>query len=181
MRIVFMGSPKEVISPLESLMELCESDSFELVAVISQPARPFGRKKVLTDPPLATYAKEKGIHTLQPEKCRDEAFLTETLKELNPDLIITAAYGQILSQAFLDIPKLGTINIHPSLLPEYRGAIPVPAALLDGKKTTGVSILYTVKALDAGDIISQESHDIEDNETSDILLARLFELSRHAT
>ena len=92
-------------------------------------------------------------------------------------MIITAAYGQILSQAFLDIPKLGTINIHPSLLPEYRGAIPVPAALLDGKKTTGVSILYTVKALDAGDIISQESHDIEDNETSDILLARLFELS----
>ena len=171
-----MGSPKEVIAPLEDLLELCNKDTFELVAVISQPARPHGRKKILKDPPLATFAKEKNIPTYQPTKCRDTAFL-EILRELKPDLIITAAYGQILSQEFLDIPSMATINIHPSLLPEYRGAIPVPAVLLDGKNKTGVSILYTVKALDAGEIISQREFQIKDHETSDVLLARLFKES----
>ena len=176
MNIVFMGSPKEVIEPLKSVIEHCQKSSDELVAVISQPARPVGRKKVLTDPPLATFSKENNILTLQPEKCRDEAFI-EQLKDLKPDLIITAAYGQILSQAFLDVPTKATINIHPSLLPEYRGAIPVPAVLLDGKTETGVSILYTVKALDAGDIISQKVYEIDQDETSDILLSRLFKES----
>ena len=99
MNIVFMGSPKEVIEALKSVIEHCQKSSDELVAVISQPARPVGRKKVLTDPPLATFSKENNILTLQQRNAETEAFI-EQLKDLKPDLIITAAYGQILSQAF---------------------------------------------------------------------------------
>lgn len=176
MRIIFMGSPQEVIAPLESLMKICAGSDHELVAVVSQPAKPFGRKKVLTDPPLALYAKEKtAVPVLQPEKSRSPDFL-ETLKGLGPDLIITAAYGQILSQAFLEIPRRGTINIHPSLLPQYRGATPVQTALFDGQEKTGLTILFTVKALDAGSIIMQEEVPIDPFETSQELMPRLFKL-----
>ena len=179
MRIIFMGSPKEVIAPCENLLEFCQSGAHELVAIVSQPAKPAGRRKKLTDPPLAQWAKEKGLLTLQPEKARDPEFLEE-LSCLNPDLIVTAAYGQILSQEFLDIPKRGTINIHPSLLPEYRGASPVQTSLFDGKKETGVSILFTVKALDAGNIICQKRSSIEPLETADLLMSRMFALGGEA-
>ena len=149
MRIIFMGSPEEVIAPLKSLISLCEGSEHELVAVVSQPAKPAGRKKKLTDPPLASFAKEAGLKVYQPVKARDPEFLNQ-LRDDQVDLIITATYGQILSEEFLSIPKRGTINIHPSLLPEYRGATPVQTALFDGLETTGVSILFTVRALDAG-------------------------------
>jgi folate-dependent phosphoribosylglycinamide formyltransferase PurN len=160
MRLVYMGSPSEVIAPLESLIKHCQKSGDEVVAVVSQPAKPAGRKQTLTDPPVATFAKEQGLRCLQPIKASDPAFLEE-LKSLEVDVIITAAYGQILSNAFLAIPRRATINIHPSLLPAYRGAIPVPAALLDGLETTGVTVLFTVKALDAGNIILQKSFAIE--------------------
>ncbi len=131
---------------------------------------------VLTDPPVASFAKERGLLCLQPVKASDPVFLDE-LRALEPDLMITAAYGQILSSNFLAIPKRGTINIHPSLLPAYRGAIPVPAALLDGHSETGVSILFTVKALDAGNIILQKRYPIGAKETAAELTPRMFELS----
>lgn len=176
MRLVFAGSPSEVIAPLESLMKHCQESGDQLVAVVSQPAKPAGRKQALTDPSVASYAKEQGLVCLQPRKASDPQFLEE-LKALDVDVIITAAYGQILSTAFLAIPKRATINIHPSLLPAYRGAIPVPAALLDGHSTTGVTILFTVKALDAGNIIVQESFAIEADETAAALTGRLFAAS----
>lgn len=179
MRIIFMGSPREVISPCETTLNICRSSHHQLVGVISQPAKPAGRNKVLKDPPLAAWAKEQGLLTLQPEKSRSPEFIKQ-LAELQPDLLITAAYGQILSQEFLNIPSRGTINIHPSLLPKYRGASPVQTALYDGISATGVSILFTVKELDAGNIICQRSTDIEPEETAEELMPRLFSLGGEA-
>ena len=175
MRIIFMGSPKEVITPCETLLQFCKTDGHEFLGIISQPAKPAGRKKKLTDPPLATWGKEQGLLVLQPEKAKDPEFLNE-LESLKPDLIITAAYGQILTQRFLEIPTRGTINIHPSMLPKYRGASPVQTALFDGLEETGVSILFTVKALDAGNIICQQKSKIRPLETAGELMIRMFQL-----
>lgn len=176
MRLVFLGSPEAVLKPLQALMEPSfAAAGHELVGVVSQPARPNGRGQAPEDPPIAAFARAKGIPVLQPESARDPAFL-EAFAALKPDVAITAAYGQILSDAFLAIPKRGTINIHPSLLPKYRGATPVPAALLAGETTSGVSILFTVKKLDAGNIILQESTPIAANETAGALTSRYFEL-----
>jgi len=176
LRIVFFGSPKEVISPLKSLMTFCESRQHELVAVVSQPAKPAGRKRQLTDPPLAEFAKECGLRVLQPSSARDPLFLEE-FSALQPDLAITAAYGQILNEEFLAIPRRATINLHPSLLPKYRGATPVQSALLEGETRSGVSILFTVRKLDAGSLILQEKLDIGADETAQELLPRLFTLA----
>lgn len=176
MRIVYMGSPAAVVIPLMRLLAKQPADlSWEVVAVVSQPARPFGRKGVLTDPPLALMAKERGLVTLQPEKASSPEFLTQ-LKALRPDVIITAAYGQILSDEFLKIPTRAVINLHPSLLPRHRGAIPVQQALLEGDTLTGMSILFTVKKLDAGAIILQQASPILPEEKSEDLLLRMFQL-----
>ncbi len=113
MKIIFMGSPEEVVSPLRTLMEHCRSSGVdELLGVVSQPARPAGRKQVLTDPPVAAFAKDQGLTVWQPEKASAADFL-DVLRQAAPDVIITAAYGQILSDNFLKIPKRATINIHP--------------------------------------------------------------------
>lgn len=176
MRLIFMGSPNEVIAPLEHLISHAKNHGHILIAVVSQPAKPAGRKMLLTDPPVAAFAKEQGIVCLQPTKASDAEFLDQ-LRALSPDVIITAAYGQILSSKFLEIPTRGTINIHPSLLPLYRGAIPVPAAILDGHTETGVSILFTVKALDAGNIIVQKKYSIGENEDALELTRRMFDVS----
>ncbi len=169
-----MGSPQEVVAPLQQL--LAADGDFNVIAVVSQPARPVGRSGKLQDPPLAEFAKAKGILTLQPESARDPEFLGQ-LGGLDVDIIVTAAYGQILSKKFLAIPKRATINIHPSMLPKYRGATPVPAALLQGEPTTGVSVLFTVKALDAGAIICAAESPIASDETSGTLTQRMFEFS----
>lgn len=175
MRLIFLGSPEPVLAPLKTLVEGAAQHGHELVGVVSQPARPVGRGQAPIDPPVAAYAKSIGLTVLQPESARDPAFL-EAFAALAPDVAITAAYGQILSDAFLAIPKRGTINIHPSLLPKYRGATPVPAALLTGETTSGVTILFTVKKLDAGAIIAQESSPIAPSETAGELTNRYFEL-----
>lgn len=174
MKAIFMGSPEEVIAPLKYIIN--EIRGLDIVGVVSQPARKVGRGKKLQDPPVASFAKEHGILTLQPEKASDQDFLNQ-LRALAPDLIITAAYGQILTQAFLDIPSRGTINIHPSLLPIYRGATPVQASLLNGDEETGVSILFTVKKMDAGNIIVQEKYEIKKDDTTGSLLTRMFQVS----
>ena len=176
MRLIFMGSPEPVIAPLETLRSQGGRYGHELVAVVSQPARPVGRKGDLTDPPVAAYAKQAGLRVLQPERASDPDFLAE-LHALSPEVIITAAYGQILTQDFLAIPSRATINIHPSLLPRYRGAIPVPAALMDGEDVSGVTILFTVQKLDAGNIILQEKSAIGARETAGQLTARYFAMS----
>jgi len=177
MRIVFMGSPREVVAPLRSLLSWCkQSDHHQLVGVVSQPPRPYGRKKQLKDPPLAEFAKEMDLPILQPEKASDPNFM-EQVRNWQPDLIITAAYGQILTTTFLSIPTRATINIHPSLLPAFRGATPVQSALLADLDLTGVTILFTVKELDAGAIIVQQKIPIEPDERSGELMPRLFQLA----
>jgi methionyl-tRNA formyltransferase len=145
----------------------------EIVAVVTQPARPAGRGRNLIDPPVATAARAAGIPVLQPESARAEEFLAQ-LSQLKPDLAITAAYGQILDNRFLAIPTRATINIHPSLLPRYRGATPVQSAILDGCTESGVTILFTIRALDAGNIISQKSFAVPEAETAESFMTRMF-------
>lgn len=174
MRIVFLGSPEEVIAPLNYLLEVRKD--FEVVAVISQPAKPQGRGRTIEDPPVAKFAKARGLATLQPQKASDPEFLAR-FRELKPDVAVTAAYGQILSDEFLSIPARGTINIHPSLLPAYRGATPVQSAIASGETQTGVTILFTVKKLDAGNIILQKVYEIGSDERAGELMPRLFKES----
>lgn len=175
MRLVFLGSPEAALGPLKILSEKAGDYGHELVGVVSQPARPTGRKQLLQDPPVAKFAKERGILVLQPEKASDPTFLT-AFRDLMPDVAITAAYGQILSPYFLSIPRRATINIHPSLLPKYRGATPVPAALLAGDKESGVTILFTVQKLDAGSIICQKATPLAPDEMAGDLTKRYFDL-----
>lgn len=175
MRLVFLGSPDAVLAPLETLHTQAKAWGHELVGVVSQPARPVGRGQNLVDPPVAAYAKANGIPVLQPEKASEPAFL-DAFKAWRPDVAITAAYGQILTDAFLAIPARATINIHPSLLPKYRGAIPVPQALMEGETESGVTILFTVKKLDAGNVIAQERTPIGPEETAGALTLRYFAL-----
>ena len=170
-----MGTPESAVAPLGYLLENAAANDYQVLAVVTQAPKLQGRgkKKKLCDPPVAVFAKSKNISCLQPLKASDEEFLL-ALEKLGPDVIITCAYGQILSSRFLEIPQRATINIHPSALPKYRGATPVPAALLAGDPVTAVSILFTVKALDAGAIILQKEFAIGDDEICDALTMRLF-------
>ena len=170
MRIVYLGTPEFAVFPLQ---HLAESSSHEVVAVVTQSPKEKGRGRKIAESPVALYAHEAGLKVLTPEKASRPDFLEE-LKALKPDLCVTCAYGKILTQKFLDIPSRGTINIHPSLLPAYRGAVPVQAALLDGLEKTGVTILFTVKALDAGNLITQKEFSIEPSEKAGELMPRLF-------
>jgi methionyl-tRNA formyltransferase len=173
MRLIFLGSPEPVIAPLKALLAAAAERGDEVVGVVSQPARPVGRSGALSDPPVAAFAKAHGIPTLQPTKSSDPEFL-EAFSVLRPDIAITAAFGQILPPDFLRIPKRATINIHPSLLPKYRGATPVPASLLAGDEVSGVSVLFTVQKLDAGALIVQERLPIHPDETTGQLTDRYF-------
>jgi methionyl-tRNA formyltransferase len=178
-RIIYLATPACAIAPLEDLLSLQESQHIEVIAVVSRHAQLIGRgkRKQLQDPPVAEFAKKQQIPVLQPESAKDPAFLAQ-LRALAPDLMITAAYGQILNEEFLAIPKRGTINIHPSLLPQYRGTTPVQTALLHGDQVSGVTILFTVKQLDAGAIISQKIFPIAADETAGELQDRLFRSCR---
>ena len=151
MKLAFFGSPEDSIAPLQHLLD----QGADVALVVSQPAKPAGRGRHLIDPPVATFAKEKGLPLLQPTKASDPDFL-EQLQSFAIDVVITCAYGQILTQSFLDIPRRATINIHPSLLPKFRGATPVNSSILAGDSQTGVTVLFTVRKLDAGHIIIQE-------------------------
>jgi methionyl-tRNA formyltransferase len=149
-RIVFMGTPDFSVPVLRQLLE----DGYNIVGVVTQPDRPVGRKRVLTPPPVKVEALKHDIPVFQPEKIKEETELTKVL-ELKPDLIVTAAFGQILPQEILEAPKYGCINVHASLLPELRGGAPIHYAIIQGKEKTGVTIMYMVKKLDAGDILTQ--------------------------
>ncbi|WEG11629.1 methionyl-tRNA formyltransferase [Pullulanibacillus sp. KACC 23026] len=150
MNIVFMGTPDFAVPVLEQLFK----DGYTVKAVVTQPDRPKGRKKVLTPPPVKVKAEEYGVPVLQPEKVRTPEAV-QAILDYEPDLIVTCAYGQILPESLLKEPKLGCINVHASLLPEYRGGAPIHHAIMDGKDETGITIMYMVKALDAGDMLTQ--------------------------
>ena len=159
-KIVFMGTPDFSVPVLQRILQ----DGYEVIAVVTQPDRPVGRKRVLTPPPVKVEALKHNIPVYQPEKIRVREELDKILV-LQPDLIVTAAFGQILPKELLDAPKLGCINVHASLLPELRGGAPIHYAILQGKEKTGITIMYMAEKLDAGDILTQASVEIteEDN------------------
>lgn len=156
-KIVFMGTPDFAVPILQRLIE----SEYEVVLVVTQPDRPKGRKRKLTPPPVKVEAEKHGIPVYQPEKLK-EAY--EEIFQYEPDLIVTAAYGQLLPNELLEHPPYGAINVHASLLPELRGGAPIHYAILQGKKESGITIMYMVEKLDAGDMIAQKSIPIESND-----------------
>lgn len=168
-----MGTPEFSVPVLTMLHE----EGFDILAVVTQPDRPVGRKRVLTPPPVKNEALRLGLPVLQPEKLRKSEELLEIIT-MAPDLIVTAAYGQILPKELLETPRLGCINVHASLLPKYRGGAPIHQAVMDGEKETGVTIMYMVEKLDAGDIISQVKVPIEDTDNTGILFNKLSEAGK---
>ena len=167
-KIVFMGTPKFAVPVLEMLIE-----KYGVDLVITQPDKKVGRKKVLTAPPVKILAEEKGIRVLQPEKISDDEDVLAELKELNPDIIITAAYGQLVPETILEIPKYKCINVHGSLLPKLRGGAPIQYSILEDHGKTGITIMYMVKKLDAGDMISKVEVDILDSDNYESLHDKL--------
>jgi methionyl-tRNA formyltransferase len=159
-KIVFMGTPDFSVPVLRRLID----DGYNVIAVVTQPDRPVGRKRVLTPPPVKSEAMKHDIPVYQPEKIRQREELDKIL-ELEPDLIVTAAFGQILPKQLLDAPKYGCINVHASLLPELRGGAPIHYAIIQGKEKTGISIMYMVEKLDAGDILTQIEVPVTDSDT----------------
>jgi len=171
MRIVFMGTPDFAVPSLEGLIE----SGHEIVAVITQPDRPKGRKKTLTPTPVKEAALRHGLVVHQPERLRTSDTVA-VIAELAPDLIVTAAYGQILPKSVLDIPRLGCINVHGSLLPRYRGGAPIQRAIINGESETGVTIMYMAEGLDTGDMISKVRIPIESEDTAGSIFAKLSEV-----
>ncbi|RAL26118.1 methionyl-tRNA formyltransferase [Thermoflavimicrobium daqui] len=154
-RIVFMGTPEFAVPSLEMLIK----EKYDVIAVVTQPDRPKGRKKILTPPPVKEVAQKYQIPVYQPERIRKPEEMQKIL-DLKPDLIVTAAFGQILPKEILETPRFGCINVHASLLPKYRGGAPIHKAIMEGEKVTGVTIMYMVEKLDAGDMIAQREEPI---------------------
>ncbi|MFJ8234416.1 methionyl-tRNA formyltransferase [Ureibacillus sp. NPDC094379] len=172
-RIIFMGTPHFSVPILRMLHE----EGYDILAVVTQPDRPVGRKKVMTPPPVKEEAMRLGLPVIQPEKLRNSTELDEII-ELNADLIVTAAFGQILPKVLLDAPRLGCINVHASLLPKYRGGAPIHQSILDGESKTGVTIMYMEEKLDAGDIISQQEVEIEETDHTGSMFEKLSIIGR---
>ena len=168
-RIIFMGTPDFSVPVLERLIE----SDYEVVAVVTQPDRPKGRKRILSPPPVKVVAEKHQIPLFQPEKIRNEF---EPILSLKPDLIVTCAYGQILPKEILDAPRFGCINVHASLLPQLRGGAPIHYAIIEGKEETGITIMYMVEALDAGDMIASRAIPIEEDDHVGTLHDKLSQL-----
>lgn len=168
MKILFMGTPDFA---LFSLKGLCEN-GYDVAAVVTQPDKPKGRGYVLTPPPVKAYALEVGIPVYQPLSLRGEEFAS-LLEEIDPDLIAVVAYGKILPKNVLDYPRYGCINVHGSLLPEYRGAAPMQRAIIDGKKVTGITTMYMAEGLDTGDMLLKAECEIAENDNFEIIHDRL--------
>lgn len=176
MRIVFWGTPDFATPPLRALI----GEGFDVVGVVTQPDRPRGRSRSQLDPsPVKQVAMEEGIAVLQPERPRGAEFV-QALRDLDPDLSVVVAYGHILPQEVIDLPRMGTLNVHASLLPALRGAAPIQAAIAEGFEETGVSIMRMVPALDAGPVIHTLTTPIEPDETGGELTLRLSELGATA-
>ena len=171
MKIIYLGTPDFAVAPLKAIIE---SQNHEVVAVVTQPDRPVGRKNIITPPPVKVVALENGIPVFQYEKIRVEG--VEDLKSVGADIMITCAYGQILSREIIDICPHGIINIHASLLPKYRGAAPIQYAVINGEKTTGVTVMQTEVGLDTGDILEAFETPIGESETAGDLFVRLSNL-----
>ncbi|MBQ9506686.1 MAG: methionyl-tRNA formyltransferase [Clostridia bacterium] len=170
--VVFMGSPDFAVKALEALIE---SPDYDVKLVVSQTDKPQGRRQILTPPPVKTVALQNGIEVFQPKTLRsDEAY--EKIASAHPDFIVVAAYGKILPQNVLDIPKYGCVNLHGSLLPKYRGAAPIQWCVINGEEKTGVTTMLMDAGLDTGDILLTSETPISADETAGELFARLAAL-----
>ncbi len=169
-KTLFMGTPEFSVPSLEGLVKA----GYPVIGVVTQPDRPRGRGKKHEPPPVKTLAEELGLMIYQPEKVRDESFLS-LFRELNPELVVLVAFGQILPREILESPPWGCVNVHPSLLPRYRGAAPINWALIRGEEKTGVTVLFMSEEVDAGDMILQEEVPIGPEDTYDSLHERLAE------
>lgn len=175
MRILFMGTPEFAVASLKKLVE----DGHEICGVFTQPDKPKNRGHKLAFSPVKEYALAENLTVYQPLKMRDGEAMS-IVETLNPELIVVAAYGKILPKEILYFPRLGSINVHSSLLPKYRGAAPINWAILDGETETGVSIMYMAEELDAGDVILQKTTAIDDRENAQQLTERLAQLGADA-
>ena len=166
-RIVFMGSPEYALPALRLL-----DQTYQVAGVVTQPDRPAGRGRTLAPPPVKQLAEELGLPVMQPKRLREPESFAQLLA-WQPDLIVVAAFGQILRQNVLDLPTLGCINIHASLLPRWRGASPIQAAIRHGDKQTGVTIMLMDRGVDTGPLLSQRVVDILPKDTAETLSQRL--------
>ncbi len=171
LRVVFLGTPQFAVPSLEQLI----ASRHRLVGVVTQPDRPRGRGQKVTDAPVKMTAVQRGIPVFQPARLRDPG-VAETLQTWAPDLGVVAAYGKIIPEEMLNLPRLGMINVHASLLPKYRGAAPVQRAVMAGDAETGITIMRMVKALDAGGMFARATRPIDPNETSDAVERDLAEI-----
>ena len=172
--VVFMGTPEFAVPILQSLID---NPEYDVQAVLTQPDHHIGRKRTLHQSPVKELAEQYNIEVLQPAKL-SKSLEMEKIISLQPDLMITAAYGQFLPTKLLAAAKIAAINVHGSLLPKYRGGAPIQYSIINGDKETGVSIMYMVKKMDAGDIISQRSIPIEDTDDSGTMFKKLSLLGR---
>lgn len=170
-RIVFMGTPDFAVPSLQRLLE----SEHEVAAVVTQPDKPKGRGKKLSPPPVKVVAEQAGVAVLQPTKIKTAEF-QETLAAYQPDLIVVIAYGRILPPAILQLPPLGCINVHGSLLPRHRGAAPIQWAIIEGDNQSGVTIMQMDEGMDTGDILLPAAIDIDEEETAGSLFVKLADL-----
>ncbi len=172
MRVLFMGTPDFAEESLKSLVEA----NYDVIGVVTNLDKPKGRGMKMVASPVKEYAEEKGLKIYQPEKVRKNVEFIEEIKNLNPDVICVVAYGKILPKEILEIPRLGCINVHGSLLPKYRGAAPIQWAVLNGDKTTGITTMYMDEGMDTGDIILKQEVEIGEDETTGELWDRLSKI-----
>lgn len=171
MRIIFFGTPEFAVPPLQTLFK----SGHEVLAVVTQPDRPGGRGQRMKACPVKEEAQKTGVRVLQPQKARAPEFIDE-LKQLNPELIVVAAYGQILPPEIIHLPHSGCVNIHASLLPAYRGASPISRAIINGEKKTGVTTMLMDEGLDTGPVLLKEETEISADDTTGSLSARLSKI-----
>lgn len=169
LKVIFMGTPEFCVPILKTLIDNCN-----VIGVVTQPDKEVGRKKEIVFSPIKKVALENNIKVLQPVKIREEY---EDIIILNPDIIITCAYGQIIPEVILNNPRLGCINVHASLLPKLRGGAPIHKAIIEGYTKTGITIMYMDKGMDTGDMISKVEVEIEDNDTAETLHDKLQKVS----
>lgn len=172
MRAIFMGTNEFSVPTLKALIK----SDIELLCVITQPDRPSGRKMKLRPSPVKVVALENDLPLHQPERVRKKEFVEEVLKPLAPDVIVVVAFGQILPESILNLPPIGCINLHPSLLPKYRGAAPIQRAIMNGENETGITVMFLDVGEDTGDIIIQEETPIGISDTSEDMFLKLSEI-----
>lgn len=170
LKIVFMGTPQFSVPILEALI-----NEYNVIGVVTQPDKEVGRKKILTPTPVKECALKHNIPVFQPKKIRKEY---QDIIDLNPDIIITAAYGQIVGMELLDSPKYRSINVHGSLLPKYRGGAPIQRSIMNGDEYTGITIMYMEKGMDSGDILSQRKLKIEESDNNETVFEKMSYLGR---